>query len=584
MINYQYRFYLLCIVVMTLLAACNTANESSTAVTSVPVPRNGPVTTSAPAVTAALEPAQQEIAEVDPEDQSDLYEGTAGMPWWNDAVFYEVFVRSFQDSDGDGKGDIPGLIERLDYLNDGDPSTADDLGVTGIWLMPIMESPSYHGYDVVDYFQVDEEYGTEEDFKRLIDEAHDRGIRVVVDLVLNHTSSDHPWFQDARNPESSLRDWYIWSEDDPGFRGPWGQQVWHYSGGEYFYGIFWEGMPDLNYENPEVTDAMLESARFWLEDMGADGFRLDAVKHIVEEGAQQENTDATHDWLEGFYTFYKDVNPDAFAVGEAWTSTDQVLEYTGDEVDIAFQFDLARAILDTSSYGNANLYMDEMTNVVESYPAGQYATFITNHDQDRVMSQLDEDEGAAKVAASLLLTSPGAPFIYYGEEIGMTGMKPDENIRRPMQWTGKNLRVGFTTGSPWRRPSKDYEERNVALQDGDPDSLLNHYRSLIQLRNDHEALRIGEWAEVDTGNESLVAFLRHTEAETLLILINTSHDPVSDYDLALFAGSLAGDVSSRLLYGEGDLIEPEVNNGGGFSSYKPLEELLPQSTYIIEFD
>jgi alpha-amylase len=584
MVVSKYRYYLLGVAMLFWLAACNTAGEPTEEMTSIPVPRNVPAVTSAPAVTAASVPAQPDILEADPEGQSDLYKGTAGMPWWNDAVFYELFVRSFQDSDGDGKGDIPGLIEKLDYLNDGDPSTTDDLGVTGIWLMPIMESPSYHGYDVVDYFKVDEEYGTEDDFKRLIDEAHDRGIRVVVDLVLNHTSSDHPWFQDAKGAESSQRDWYIWTEEDPGYRGPWGQQVWHYSGGEYFYGVFWEGMPDLNYENPEVTEAMLESARFWLEDMGADGFRLDAVKHIVEDGSQQENTDATHEWLEGFYTFYKDVNPDAFAVGEAWTSTDQVLEYTGDEVDVAFQFDLAQAILDTSSGGKASHFMDEMTHVVDSYPAGQYATFITNHDQDRVMSQLDGDEGAAKVAGSLLLTSPGAPFIYYGEEIGMTGMKPDENIRRPMQWSGKNLRVGFTSGSPWRRPSRDYEERNVDLQNGDPDSMLNHYRSLIQLRNDHEALRVGEWAEVDTGNESLVAFLRHTDTETLLILINASHEAISDYDLALSAGPLTGDASSRLLYGEGDLIEPEVNNGGGFSSYKPLEELLPQSTYIIEFD
>ncbi|MFN2188543.1 MAG: alpha-amylase family glycosyl hydrolase [Candidatus Promineifilaceae bacterium] len=512
-----------------------------------------------------------------------LYQGTEGSPWWNDTVFYEVFVRSFQDSDGDGVGDIPGLIERLDYLNDGDDKTSEDLGVTGLWLMPIMESPSYHGYDVVDYLQVDEEYGTEDDFKRLIQEAHERGIRLIVDLVLNHTSREHPWFEEARDPDSDLRDWYIWSEDDPGYTGPWGEEVWHRSGGDYYYGVFWEGMPDLNYENPQVTEEMVDVARFWLEDMGADGFRLDAIKHIIEEGAVQENSDSTHEWLEGFFTFYKDVNPDALAVGEAWTSTDQVLEYTGDEVDVAFQFDLAQAILDTSQTGLARHYLDEMTQVVNSYPPGQYAAFITNHDQNRVMSQLQEEEGAAKVAASLLLTSPGVPFIYYGEEIGMTGTKPDENIRRPMQWSSDNFRVGFTSGSPWRRPSKDYEERSVDLQADDPESLLSHYRSLIQLRNEHEALRIGDWTLVDTGHDELVSFLRHTDSETLLVLINASSDPIADYDLGLESGPLAGDETASIIFGSGALSQLDISDGGGFSDYQPLERLDPYGTYIVEY-
>ncbi len=560
------------------LVACSPADEP------VPGEINVPRTTILPEATEILAPVETAPVEVDEETPVDLYSGTSGMPWWNDTVFYEVFVRSFKDSDGDGTGDIDGLIEKLDYLNDGDPNTDDDLGITGLWLMPIMESPSYHGYDVVDYFQVDEEYGTSEDFQRLIDEAHARGIRVIVDLVLNHTSSDHPWFQEAREPDSELRDWYIWSDEDPGYRGPWGEQVWHYSGGDYYYGVFWEGMPDLNFENAEVTGAMLEAAKFWLEDMGADGFRLDAVKHIVEDGEQQENTTATHEWLDGFFTFYKDVNPDAFTVGEAWTSTNQVLEYTGDEVDIAFQFDLSQAILDTSKDGTGNPYLREMVKVVDSYPAGQYATFITNHDQNRVMTELEGDEGAAKVAASLLLNSPGVPFIYYGEEIGMTGMKPDENIRRPMQWSGNNLRVGFTSGSPWRRPAKDFEERNVALQAADPESLLSHYRSLIQLRNDHEALRIGDWLAIDAGHDGLVAFLRYTENETLLIVVNTSHDTITNYGLVLPAGPLSGEVESSLLFGDGHLNAPVVNSSGGFSSYRPLEELTPQSTTIIELD
>jgi len=249
--------------------------------------------------------------------------GTAVGPfWWNDSVFYEIFVHSFYDSDGDGIGDLNGLVEKLDYLNDGDPATTDDLGITGLWLMPIAQSPSYHGYDVADYCAVDDEYGTNEDFRRLVDEVHRRGIRVIIDLVLNHTSSKHPWFQSARDDVNSpYRDFYIWSEQDPGYKGPWGAQAWHRSATGYYYGVFWEGMPDLNYDNPAVTAEMEEVIRFWLEDMGADGFRLDAVKHLIEEDRSQENTPATHEWLRGFYVFYKETNPDAMTVGEVWSST-----------------------------------------------------------------------------------------------------------------------------------------------------------------------------------------------------------------------------------------------------------------------
>ena len=182
-----------------------------------------------------------------------------GLPWWQDAVCYEIFVRSFADSDGDGVGDLAGLIDRLDYVNDGDPTGDDDLGATCVWLMPNFQATSYHGYDVEDYYRVDPDYGSNEDFERLVMEAHARGIRVVLDLVLNHTSREHPWFQDAlRDPDSPYRDWYIFSADDPGYGGPWGQRVWHDSPvrDESYYGIFWEGMPDLNYRNPAVTAGM----------------------------------------------------------------------------------------------------------------------------------------------------------------------------------------------------------------------------------------------------------------------------------------------------------------------------------------
>ena len=235
-------------------------------------------------------------------------------------------------------GDLNGLIGKLDYLNDGDPATASDLGITGIWLMPIMASPSYHGYDVTDYYQVNPEYGINEDFKRLIEEAHQRGIRVIIDLVLNHTSSEHPWFIESQDPDSPKRDWYVWSDEEPQGKG------WHPGvNGGYYYGYFGEHMPDLNYKNPAVTEEMHKVVRFWLEEMGADGFRLDAVKYLYEDGKRIEHTPATHEWLKDFNEFYKGIDPQAFTVGEVWDDSGTAAKYVGDELDATFDFGLAEA-------------------------------------------------------------------------------------------------------------------------------------------------------------------------------------------------------------------------------------------------
>ncbi|MCP4423340.1 MAG: alpha-amylase [Chloroflexi bacterium] len=557
------------ILLTLVLAACQE--------TEPPAATNTPV--EATAVPSTATPLPESTATPDP-----FVQGTNGYPWWNDVVFYEIFVRSFYDSDGNGLGDLNGVIEKLDYLNDGDPNTTDDLGVAGIWLMPITVSPSYHGYDVADYFQIDASYGTNDDFKRLMAEAHARGIHVIVDFVMNHTSTQHPWFIESKDPNSDKRDWYVWEDENPGFRGPWGQGVWHKEGDGYFYGVFWSGMPDLNYENPEVTAAMFERVQFWLVEMGVDGFRLDAIKHMIEDGQIQENSYATHDWLEEFHTFYKGIDPHAFTVGEAWTGTQQVLDYTGDEVDVAFQFDLAEDIINAVDNGLASVYVKTQQEVYESFPANQYATFIANHDHNRVMSQLDEDEVEARLAASVLLTAPGVPFIYYGEEIGLIGTKPDEDIRRPMQWESNGPKVGFTTGTPWRPPAFDFPVRSVARQDGEPDSLLNHYRALIQLRNAHEALRVGDWTLVEPGSKRLYTFLRQTENETILAVMNFNRNPVmaEDYGLKLGAGYLEGGVTAVSLYGLETTESPIINADGSFSDYVPFAEIPPQSVHIIQ--
>ena len=441
--------------------------------------------------------------------------------WWEDAVFYEVFVRSFYDSDGDGIGDLNGLIERLDHLNDGDPSTTTDLGVTGLWLMPIAESPSYHGYDVEDYYSVDPDYGTIDDLRRLLDAAHARGMHVIVDLVLNHTSSEHPWFVASRGRASAFREWYLWSTTLPQMLGPWGQQVWHFGGTGYYYGLFWSEMPDLDYRNPDVSVQMFDVVRFWLDEVGVDGFRLDAVRHLIENGEDQENTPATHFWLKAFYAVAKGWRPDGLLLGEVWDTPSAIAPYLDRELDLCFEFSLADAVLSGVRNGRTATIVDALSEVLTTYPDGRYAPFLSNHDQARVMTQLQNDEAKAKLAAAILMTLPGTPFVYYGEEIGMTGDKPDERIRTPMQWH-EDAVVGFTTGTPWEPLADDRKGRSVSAQTDDPDSLFSTYRRLIHFRNASAVLRTGDLIVTSSGHLSILSYLRTDGATTVWVLHNLS--------------------------------------------------------------
>ncbi len=581
------RYWASLIVVVCLIAGCQSTPSappptatSTTAPSPTPSPTTAPPTaTPTPIPTATVVPldlvkAEARVPQLTSPVGMDgvLVSGTGDMPWWNDVVFYEVFVRSFYDSDSDGIGDLNGLIEKLDYLNDGNPATTDDLGVTGLWLMPIMQSPSYHGYDVTDYYTVEEDYGTNADFKRLMEEAHKRGIVVIIDLVLNHTSAQHPWFKAAQDPNSEWRSWYLWNET--------GGTGWHRApGGGYYFGLFWDQMPDLNYNNPDVTTEMHNVIRYWLEEMGVDGFRLDAIKHLIEEGATTENTPATLTWFEGFYDFYKSVNPHAFTVAEVWSPTHIVAQYTGEKVDVCFEFDLAEVMRSAAFRGTPTGLLMAQENVIAAYPPGQYATFLANHDQTRTRSTLMNDE-QAKVAASLQLTFSGIPFIYYGEEIGMQGAKPDENIRRPMQWTPNG---GFSTGTPWKGYYEDYATRNITAQNTTPDSLLNHYRTLIALRNHHAALRIGDWLPVEAKPQSIYSYVRFHGEELVLVVVNLSRKTIADYTLTLAKGPFTAAPRPALLMGEGDLYLPPVNANGGFGAYRPVPTLPPYSSTVIQF-
>lgn len=577
-------------IVMVLLAGCISQEPSPTATPEQAAPTNtGPAALSSP--TAASAPTdsptpQPPTPTAGPEPRPTGIPGsvTGQEPfWWNDAVFYEIFVRSFKDSDGDGIGDFNGITEMLDYLNDGDPNTTTDLGITGIWLMPINQATSYHGYDVTDYMQVNSDYGTKEDFLRMVDAAHERGIRVIIDLVLNHTGIEHPWFQASNDGVPEFRDWYIWEREKPSYLGPTNQQVWFPGKDGYYYAVFWSGMPDLNLRNPAVTQALYDITEYWLLDMNVDGFRLDAIRHFIENGIAQENTSATHAWLKEYHQFYKSIDPTIFTVGEAWTNTAAVVDYVGDEVDLAFDFDLAGDFMRAANGPLASAASRQLQVVLDSYPPNQYGVFLTNHDMDRVMSVLRGDVQKAKLAAVMLLTAPGVPFIYYGEEIGMTGVKPDEDIRLPMQWNGTGPGVGFTTGQPWRAPAEDNAQTNVAAQDDDPDSLLNLYRFLVHLRSSHAALRTGQTIIIHPGSQRIYSILRYDETEAFLVLINAHPTPQNTglYDLSLPSGPFQGNVTVTSVYGQPDPAPITVNAQGGFDSYHPFDVLPPHSATIL---
>ncbi len=497
--------------------------------------------------------------------------------WWSNAVFYEIFVRSFNDSDGNGIGDFNGITQKLDYL--------EDLGITAVWLMPIFPSPSYHGYDVMDYYGVNPQYGTMDDFKKLVEEAHKRDIRIILDLVINHTSDQHPWFKEAKkDPGSPHRDWYIWSETALDYEGPWGQRVWHSSTSGFYYGIFEAFMPDLNYNNPAVTEEMKKISTFWLTDIGVDGFRLDAAKHLIEDGVIQQNTEATHLWYQNeFYPAYKAVNPEAMTVGELFgDGLNTIAQYIkNDQFDLAFNFQLANSFIASANTGKAGNLPNTLKVSDKAIPDNQYATFLTNHDQNRVMSQLGGDVNKAKLAAFFLLTSPGTPFIYYGEEIGMQGRKPDENIRLPMQWSSDE-NAGFTTGRPWRAPASDYLNVNVAAQNGISESLLEHYRSLIQLRNKYSTMQTGDLIPLKSNKPSVYAVLRVDENGTFLILANLSEEKISGYTITLKDAGLAESAYSvETVFGAGQAAGLE-RSGEAFSEYIPFENLNPYTMYVLK--
>lgn len=434
---------------------------------------------------------------------------------YNGRVFYEIFVRAFNDSNKDGIGDLKGVTEKLDYLK--------GLGIKGIWLMPINESPSYHGYDVSDYYKINPDYGTVEDFKELIKEAHKRDIKVEMDMVINHTSTENEWFKEASaDPNSKYRDYYIWTKDGEKAKetSAISAAPWTPLGDSYYYSLFWSGMPDLNYDNKAVRDEMKKVAKYYL-DMDVDGFRLDAAKWIYNEDGKNI------DWWQEYNKYVKSIKKDAVLVGEVWDNNSNVVAPYYKALDSCFNFSMADALVKGISNGAISNFMFSANFAYESYKKENKnfidSPFLSNHDMNRAMDSFQNiDE--AKQAAAILLTLPGAPYVYYGEETGMTGIKPDEQIRQPFIWDNKDI----TKNTSWEKSDNDINKVAVSVQQKDKNSLLNFYKTLINLRNNNSALKLGGFKDLKAKNDTVVAYKRSYKGEEVYIYVNAGNKKVEE--------------------------------------------------------
>lgn len=444
---------------------------------------------------------------------------------WPHGVKYEIFVLAFADGNGDGKGDLKGLTEKLDYVQ--------NLGVNGIWLMPIMPSPSYHKYDVTDYKAIHPDYGTLDDFKFFVTEAHSRGIHVVVDLILNHTSKQHPWFLDASTGiDSHYRDYYVWADRDSIADEISKKTItldsdnitqWHAVNAdveaEHYYGFFSSHMPDLNFDNPKVRNECVDIAKFWLEEMKVDGFRFDAAKHIYPDDRAVDS----HEFWKWYKEELEKIKPDVYLIGEVYSLiADEVLPYT-DGLPSLFNFEMGKIITNTINVGKDTVgLIDKYIGQAELFRSVNRdfldSPILSNHDQNRIASELDNDINKVKVAASILLTLPGAPYIYYGEELGMLGMKPDEFIREPFLW-GQD---SYTTSWTAPRFSTEATVQPLALQEQDRQSVYHHYKKWIAYRNSSKILTYGNIMAVSGLPNEVIGLKRSFENQSALVLHNIS--------------------------------------------------------------
>lgn len=435
-------------------------------------------------------------------------------------VWYEIFVRAWYDTNGDGVGDLNGVTAKLDYLQ--------QLGISGIWLMPINPSPSYHGYDVTDYRNILPQYGSMADFERLVSEAHKRNIQVIIDLVINHTSDRHPWFRSALDPKSPYRHWYTWATPttDITAASAAADRAWHAQKGQYYLSGFTGAMPDLNYDEPAVRHEMVDVGQFWL-NKGVDGFRLDAARHIYDDLAtdtgKPETVRKNVTWWSEFRAGMQRVRPDVYLVGEVMQPSVSDLAPYLKPLGSVFNFPVAAKLIEAAKAERVDGLDTLLDTTYRSYAesAGDAfvdAPFLSNHDQDRVLSQLDGHLEHMRVAAAILMTLPGRPFVYYGEEIGMLGKKPDANIREPMRWQRDPKAAGQ---SRWKTSTAGQDGSvSVEAESANEASLLQTYRQLIHWRVQEPLLRDGGIRVVPGSDARVLMFERFQDGRRVLVVHN----------------------------------------------------------------
>ena len=504
--------------------------------------------------------------------------------WWQDGVVYQIYPLTFADGNGDGSGDLQGIIKKLDYLNDGDPDSKTSLGIDAIWLSPINYSPMIdNGYDISNYYDIAPIFGTLADFETLLAESHKRGIKVILDLVVNHTSNQHSWFKESSSSKDNPKsDWYHWQDPEPngGVPNNWlsyfGGTAWTFNEqrGQYYYHAFNQHQPDLNWRNPEVRKVVYDIIRFWL-DKGVDGFRLDASSvyskdeyyryNPVKFGANDKNDYNNQHHLydknlpENHHIIQEirkivDEYQDRVLIGETFIDNrlyDSTIFYgiNNDELHLAFTFEFPFSPW-YPGYLQREIDKKELITPTDAWPT----YFLDNHDIPRHLSRWIEcslctnPPAIAKAAATLLLTLRGTPFLYYGQEIGMVDNldipsdklrdeaivksesgetpPPRDGARTPMQWDG-SIHAGFSFGQdvePWLPVNENYTEVNVAQELQDKDSILNFYRQLIKVRKNSEALLQGSWKTLITYPYEHLAYVRESETEKILIIINFSYE------------------------------------------------------------
>lgn len=453
------------------------------------------------------------------------FDSTVAVTDTNNRVFYEIFVGSFADSDGDGTGDLRGIIENFDYLNDGDPQSGKSLGIEGIWLSPIFESPSYHKYDVKDYYKIDESFGTMEDLKELVKLCDERDVKLILDLVINHTSKENQLFLDfasaQRHEDESDPMYDFFTYSDTTMKGRTFYKI--SSANNLYEGNFSQDMPEPNYDNQAVRDYFLEVARYYLEEIGVDGFRFDAAKYIYY-GEESKNVE--------FWTWYMDelkaIKPDIYTVAEVWDSDSLTQKYT--PALNCFDFTMAQTdgmIASTAKKGNVNKYCAYVENYInlakEANPDGRIIPFIANHDMDRAAGYLQYSNYFAQVAANLYILGPGSPFIYYGEEIGMKGSRgsanTDANRRLAMLW-GNEKEADNPSGADFD-PEKQING-SVEDQKGNGNSLLNYYKRLIMIRKANPEIALGDYKALDFADTSVGGFVSTYEGSNVCVIHNTT--------------------------------------------------------------